>query len=275
MAWKQPDYPRILTAADWKNQKGVIAKLHGKTGIGEQMQKCERAYQSVNWDKLKFSENQARLWNQFTMNRWNQVLKEAQSEVSGNLRKLVDSLYALRDVAKKTVAQFKKSKTIGASTRKHVEQIQDTADKLGVQLNANSVMGPLKNDWQTELDRIQDLADKLPKTLQTVLKTKVPTAIKTVEKDPTPENFNSVICKTSRDITQNLTNIVNAMDQKGLSVGGVPPSQLKNLATLSKILVKWANPKSAIFQSGDDPEDVKKELEKFKLATGKLQKIFA
>ncbi len=274
MAWKRPDYPRILTAADWKKQKGVIAKLHGKTGIGEQMEKCVRAYGAVNWEKLEISENRARMWNSFTMDGWNKVLKEAKSEVGGNLRKLVESLYALRDLAKKAAADFKKSKTIGASSRKHVEEIQKTADQLGLLLNANSIGGPLMEDWQEQLDRIQQVADGLPKILQKVLKTKVPAAIKEAEKDPTPEKFNSVICKTSRDITQNLTNIVDAMDKRGLSVDGVPATQLKNLQALSQILVTWGNAKSGFFKPDDDPEKVKKEVAKFKLATDKLRSMF-
>ena len=47
-----PPIPPILTRTNWNKEKGVFAKMAGKTGIGEAMDAVATAYGQVTWTKF-------------------------------------------------------------------------------------------------------------------------------------------------------------------------------------------------------------------------------
>jgi hypothetical protein len=146
----KPDIPEILTRRDWDKKKGVIAKMAGPTGIGAQCDKVAAAYKAVKWEKFDLPGRRATVlknWRDdtFTRENWNKLLNEAGAEVQGNLAKLSQELYKLRDLCLKAAADFKKSRTIPSSSAQHVEKMAKAADMLGVRLNKNSMGGLLKS----------------------------------------------------------------------------------------------------------------------------------
>ncbi|MGH7042784.1 MAG: hypothetical protein ACREFY_11705 [Acetobacteraceae bacterium] len=51
--FERPDYPKILTKANWDKKKSLLAKAAGETGVGAAMDTAQAAYDAVDWDKLK------------------------------------------------------------------------------------------------------------------------------------------------------------------------------------------------------------------------------
>jgi hypothetical protein len=145
----QPALPVLLTRKEWDKKKGVIAKMAGQTGIGAQCDKVATAYRAVKWDRFDL-EGRRRVvlknWRDdtFTRDNWNKLLKDAMTETTTTVAKLVTELYALRDLCNKTAETFKKSKTIPASSAQYVVTMAKAADGLGVSLNKNTVGGVLK-----------------------------------------------------------------------------------------------------------------------------------
>jgi hypothetical protein len=209
----KPELPVILTSKDWDKKKGVFAKMHGKTGIGEQMDKVLAAYNDVAWDKINMVTHQMR-WGDVTKKAWDKVLDDAKAEVTGNLAKFSQSLYTLRDLAKKTAEEFKKSKTIPSASVKHVQQVADTADQLGLQMSKNSMSEPLRKMYEEFLEHIDK---NMIKTFYSGLKKYLQIHAGTIDQlkaQPTFDNFNELGCrKGARDFATALGNIAKAHDK--------------------------------------------------------------
>lgn len=265
MPFTRPAYPPILTKADWDRQKGKIAKLAGKTGVGEAMQKCERAYAAVDWDKLELSKGAPGI-NSFVKSEWDKKLADAKSEAQGDLRKFVESMYALRDVAKKAAEAFGKNKLIPSSSKQHAEQIAKTADFLGVSMNTNSIGKPIMDDYNALLARVQQIADGMPGILQSVL-ARTPGVIAELrrksEMTPLPvADLGDGLKKAARDITQNITNIVLFIEKRGIDVAGIEVRELPQLKQISNTLVGWGN-NDHIFRADATKQTVQAELQQF------------
>lgn len=96
--FERPALPVELTKKNWDKKKGKIAKMAGKTGMGDAFSKVEKAYKSVDWDKLEMISNKPR---PFDLKKWDKMRDDAAGEMKGNLAKLRTQCYALRDLAKK------------------------------------------------------------------------------------------------------------------------------------------------------------------------------
>lgn len=125
-----PVYPAHLKNADWQKQKGNFAKLFkGETGIGAAMDKALAAFDKLDLAKISPKPTY----------KSEDELKKAIAESKAELAKteaVRKELYALRDVAKKVAADFKKNKLIPSSTTAHVEKIARDADALGVAIKS-------------------------------------------------------------------------------------------------------------------------------------------
>jgi hypothetical protein len=268
MSYHHPDYPKLLTKALWDKKKGIVAKVHGKTGVGEAMSACEKAYHGVKWDKIELGAHPMSV-GKFTKPGWEKRLVEAKSEVTGNLRKLVKDLYSLRDTAKKAADKFKKSRTIPKSSTKLALEIAKTADQMGVSLNANSVGPVVMKEYQQLLDHVDLYANSFTKLLKKVL-ARTPGEIAKMRKSYTGANFNNISMKAARDITQNLTNIVKFNKEKGYDFPGVDMGKAKKL---SDLFIAWAN-SSHYFKPDVKEEVVKKEVDKFEKGYKMLKAMF-
>jgi hypothetical protein len=220
----RPDYPTILTKKDWDKKKGVIAKMHGETGIGDMMLACVGAFNDVDWDKLNLFK-QRMDWKTVTVKAWEAKVKDAASEMNGKLDKLVKKLYELRDLAKDVQAKFKKSKTIPKASADHVGDIATEADQLGVSLNKNSVGTLIQKMDEEYLEHCKtNFVDIFPAGLKKYIQVHANT-IEEVRKSPTLNNFETKACgKLCRDMTTGLGNIAKSHD-KGFKVKNGPAAQ--------------------------------------------------
>jgi DNA repair exonuclease SbcCD ATPase subunit len=130
-----PVWPAILTNADWQKKKGVIAKIAGKTGVGEAMTSAEKAFKKIDWNKMD-----AR--NILPINRDPDKIKAAKAEAIKVYKTVIEparkELKSLQAVVTKRADEWKKNKAIPASTVQHLQKIAKEADTLSLTLAGNS-----------------------------------------------------------------------------------------------------------------------------------------
>jgi hypothetical protein len=222
----KPEYPKILTRKDWDKNKGVIAKMHGETGIGEKMDEVQKLYDAVDWDKINMTgQRKGWTWGQdISVPKWDKVYSDAKAEVLGPLAQASKALYELRDLAQKTQEKFKKSKTIPSSSTKHVAEIATTADQLGVKLNKNSMSDVLKKMDEEFQDYVKkNFLDVFPAGTKKYVD-KHANVMSNLRADPTVANFNIACSKMMRDFTTGLGNIAKCHN-KGFKVKNGPAAQ--------------------------------------------------
>jgi hypothetical protein len=235
--YSAPKIPVILTKADWDKKKGVIAKMAGATGIGAECDKVAAAYKAVNWTKLDLigrSENEMQNWRNknYSKDYWDKIVAEGKAEMVGNLTKLSVALQKLRDTCTKAAAEFKKSRTIPASSTAHVTQMAKTADQLSVSWNKNSMTVVLQNQIK-EFDKINDrLFGQVVPSLRKVAMDQR-NLVADMRADPTPANFNKLV-GTVRNLTQSVGNYAKMAER-----GFAPPNPAAVKA--AKDLVPWAS----------------------------------
>jgi hypothetical protein len=254
MAFLRPDLPGILTRANWDKKKSVIAKVQGKTGIGEQMDRLKAAYAKVDWEKLAMRDPGSR---GFSFALWDEMRDAAVAEVKGNLRRVVEESLKLRDTAEATEKKFAKNKTIPKTDIKLAGDIKTAADRFGVSLNMNSV-GPEINDAYTTVKAKWEkyIGDLIPQAKGAV--TRAAKVVKEMRADPTAEFFNANIVKASRDISQQVVNM-EKFSAKGFQFA----IDMSTMSKLNKQLVQWSNTQGLFFKEGVDENTVKKEIDKF------------
>lgn len=117
-------YPAVLTNKDWQKKKGPFAKMAGKTGVGEALQACEKAWGAVDWSV--FDAQQVRKKGGDVR----KGLKAAEAEYKKSVEGLRKALLAAIAAADKAVAAFKKNKLIPSSAGKAAADISKTAQLM-------------------------------------------------------------------------------------------------------------------------------------------------
>jgi hypothetical protein len=115
---KIPDYPKLLTAADWQKNKGNVAKLKGETGLGDALKEAEAAY--VTFEKGHHDNQIA------SCNNDSQVTKVG-SVADDVLRRFEKAMDSAAQLATTVAKAYKESKVVGKTTREHVEEIAEAA----------------------------------------------------------------------------------------------------------------------------------------------------
>jgi hypothetical protein len=276
MPFLRPAYPQILKKADWDSKKGTVAKIAGRTGVGEAMAVCERAYADVKWEELELSKIPFNLRN-FTKAGWDRELEQAKAQATGNLRKLVESLYKLRDVATTAAENFKRHKLIPSSSTEHAKSIAKTADQMGVSLNTNSIGRPILEDYNAVLTKVTQAAATVPTTLRSALG-KMPTEIGELKRmaAATPLQvgaINSKFYTAARDLSQNSVNVQKFIEERGVPVPGFTVNELPQLKTINQALTPWANTQGGYFENNAKPDEIKRELDAFERVYNQLRAL--
>lgn len=203
MAFKRPDYPAVLTKANWDKNKGVIAKMAGATGVGDALSKLEAAYKAVDWKKFEIAANKP---NPFSLPKLDAQKKAALAEMNGNAAKLRAAAYAARDAARKAAGDLKKNPlTKGAGAV--CDQIEKAADFMGVGANSNSLATYIEKDAAEARNAFDVTAKaiqtKIPSTVSALVK-----AIKAAGDPPTPKSWKDAAMMTRcRDLNQLIGNV--------------------------------------------------------------------
>ncbi len=253
----KPEYPKILTSKEWDKKKGVFAKMHGPTGIGEKMDAVQGLYDGLAWATLNLTKlREDWRWGgdgtHISMESWNKIMKDAKDLVTGDLAKVSKALYELRDLANETQAKFKKSKTIPSASAKYVGEVATAAEQLGVTLNKNSMSEPLKKMEEEFLAFVQkNFLDVWPTGLKKYM-AKHTKVMKELREDPSPTKYNNACQGMLRDYTTALGNIAKSHD-KGFKVKNGPTAQK---------LFEAITPYSNLQIKATDENEVKKHLDK-------------
>jgi hypothetical protein len=115
-----PDYPPILTAHDWDQHKGWIAKVktrNNPTGITDQLKLLEKLYK-----QLKDSVEMAAGIKNLAMFERNE---------SGNLKSLQNGLDHFQTLAKDAHDRFKESMVVPKKVAEHVDNMMQAATIFG------------------------------------------------------------------------------------------------------------------------------------------------
>lgn len=99
--------PKGLSNAEWQKEKGKIAKLAGKTGLGEALTKFNAAYKEIDFTKFdaQITHPGAKLPSIIS-----EGLKAARSYHADKVEKARKALKEVRDTAEDTAKAFKKNK---------------------------------------------------------------------------------------------------------------------------------------------------------------------
>lgn len=248
-------------------KKGKIAKMAGKTGMGDAFSKVEKAYKSVDWGKLEMVQNKPRPFN---LKQWNKMRDDAAGETKGNLGKLRTQCYALRDLAKKTEAKFNKNKAIPKSSAALCADIAKKADFMGVGCNPSSMGTRIVKMYKYGRNpydfTAQGIAKSAPGKVTVCL-----ASLKELEKDPTRENWLAKGMMTrTRDVTQYLGNV-----SKLIKAGYDLPLNAGQCDKLFTVLKPYASKDAGLLKGDATAEDVKREIANLRKAMLVVQKVLS
>jgi len=225
---KKPDYPTILMQADWDKKKGVIAKMHGKTGIGPKMREAYSFFNMIQWPKLEVP-TEGTGWSQFHRVEWYQIAEAAVKEVNDRVfHETFRSLDELRNLAAGVRTQFNNSATIPASSTRHVGDVATAAGKLADALNPATVLENVKKEFDAVPARLQQsFVDPIMDNLRKVVGRNV-FALTQVRANPTVGYYKYNGWKLFRDVSVQMNNLVQA-EEKSFDVGNVDIRAAKDL----------------------------------------------
>lgn len=153
-----PEYPTILTNKDWQKKKGLIAKMVGKTGVGEQMDAVENKFKAVDWSKFYAKLVCAKEKGVVASIHVDDKVKEMKSEYGKSVEALRKEIIKLENVAKKTAETFKKKTGVPKSSTKHAEAVAKAASLFLTAMKDNSVyFAQVEKEFGEEKARIQRL----------------------------------------------------------------------------------------------------------------------
>lgn len=144
---KELDYPKVLTNADWQKKKGAIAKLVGKTGVGDALNAANKAYAKIEWKKFDVSQVPP---PQLTVTNLTKFKSDAMAMYSKAVEPTRVELQKVVTVATKTLGDWKKKPVIPSSSVKELQDVINTATLFRAQLNGNS---SVMSSFMKQIDR--------------------------------------------------------------------------------------------------------------------------
>ncbi|QGJ70839.1 Hypothetical protein PBC10988_25370 [Planctomycetales bacterium 10988] len=123
-----PEYPKLLTAADWKDNMGLAYKMaKGKAGLSKSLRQAEQSYNKVDW---KMFQPMDQCKTCMYAADYEAKKKEAityHTVAVGTLYKIVGLIDGPCKIA---IKEIKESRLIPKSTREHVAKIQAEVKKF-------------------------------------------------------------------------------------------------------------------------------------------------
>jgi len=255
----RPEYPKILTNADWQKKKGNIAKMAGETGVGAAMDEAKAAYDDVKW--IKFSRESLR-GKQYTPETIEQARQEARDEYQRAIEPLRAKVKKVRDLASGAAEKWKKSKTIPKSSRAHAEEVANAADQFFIVLKDNSsVIQDLYHNFDLMIEQYNKLSKDILENAMTRLDGAVKRAktfisdVRQAKETERAKKFNDGLSKASRDVSQQVINISKFKTWK--------KSDPRSRPLIDKNLIEIADGGKGRAEKNSTPEAVNKLVEDF------------
>jgi hypothetical protein len=252
-------YPPMLSRKEWDKKKGVIAKMAGPTGVGDQCDKLTAAYKKVDWKRLNAFDRRKELgsWNQptFTRANWNKIVADATAEAAVNLAKVSAEAAALRDVCRKAAAEFKKSRTVPAAAAQHALAMAKAADDMSKTFSYPTMTTLINKMSAAFLAEVNKTVAMTTNGVHTAA-ARHTNLIATLRSNPTPAEFNEKAQKGARDLATSFGNIKKA-HEKGFGPANNGANQM------FAALTPWANAKSVLIPKGSSQQDVIAKINEF------------
>lgn len=160
-SYKAPPYPDELTNKGWQKAKGLIAKMAGETGMGDQLKKLEAAYGDVEWRKLQLYLNCPQ-GGKRTLPSIQTAFDDALKQ-GPKLKILESTCREVEKAAKDLSAKWSKDKKIPASSVKTADAIEAAAKKLSYATAMGTVSDALTKEKSELEDQLQVLAAEYTK----------------------------------------------------------------------------------------------------------------
>ncbi|MGK0309223.1 MAG: hypothetical protein ACJAT5_000438 [Lentimonas sp.] len=246
-------YPVELKKTYWKSKRA--ATQHG-LGVGKICDNLGTEYDKVDWLKIQMKVPGERgvgcdSWGGFVVSTWADAYADAVREVKGKCKNFKLKCFEARDSLNEINTGVSK---IYKGTKAALTIMADKADKLGVSINSNSLLGPLKSYHDDFLTSMQEQANMLT-SLLVKAREKLPTALvkaKSLKGDVATDysKISGILYKACRDITQNTANLAKVA---GKGLGNVDASVVSQV---SEVLAVYGNAGSGYFTAESTPEDV-------------------
>jgi hypothetical protein len=160
--------PKILTEAEWKSKKGIVAKMAGETGMGAALLKLGKAWGDVKWNLVDPDEGirlKAGATGKQTLAAYNLAEPIAFGEF-GDIAKVQTELRAVNKLAGELEIKWKASKVIPSSSRVYVGTMKTESQKLYNELARDKIT----TEWHAAKQRILDKDVILKKQALVVIK---------------------------------------------------------------------------------------------------------
>ena len=196
------DYPATLTDRYWQSKKGSIARMVGKTGVGEQLKKCEAAYKKVTWSLFDARMN----GKLHSIQEVDDLLSRAKGEW-GKVDTFRKELYKARDVLNETAKKFKSNKLVPSSAAKLATDMARDAESLAVACKSMDTRD--FDEYRASIQKIVDLSlKKVGKDVNLLFD-----ALKEGLKTPTYEYWDSNIKQKFRSVGNSLAAVPDLKKQ--------------------------------------------------------------
>lgn len=162
-------YPAILTKKDWLKKKGTIAKMAGKTGVGQAMDALEKSYKKINWKIFNPVDALPMDRKTHTKEGLAMVIKNAKAEFNSSVKSSVHpNLKALKKKVTDARNSFKASKTIPKKAAAHADAVLAAIKTMEDETKQDALVAELKagveqklKDFAVRDKMYKDLKDKL------------------------------------------------------------------------------------------------------------------
>ena len=186
-------YPKILTNKDWQSNKGKIAKIAGKTGIGPELDKLEKSYKKVDFSLLT-ANGYGKLHN---FDEIDETLKKAKAYYVKTIQPVREQALSVSRKADDVEKKFKSKKAIPKSSAAHVAKLGKEA------LNFATAMKSFDEEFKTfdaYKAKIQQHIDLSKKKIGTDIKNAEVGIVKCIKDGATCNAWNNNVHQRARSI---------------------------------------------------------------------------
>ena len=186
-------YPNILTNKDWQSNKGKLAKIAGKTGIGPELDKLEKSYKKVDFSLIT-ANGYGKLHD---FDEIDETLKKAKAYYVKTIQPVRDHALSISRKAVDVEKQFKSKKAIPKSSAAHVAKLGKEA------LNFATAMKSFDEEFKTfdaYKAKIQQHIDLSKKKIGTDIKNAEAGIVKCLKGGSTFDAWNENVHQRARSI---------------------------------------------------------------------------
>jgi hypothetical protein len=253
-------YPEMLTRKDWDKRKSLVVRISGATGVGDQCDKLAKAYQKVNWKRLNAYDRRSALgkWNDddFCRGGWDQLIADAMVEVDGSIARVSVEAFALSELCRRLIPEFKASRTIPATATQHVTAMAKAAYEMGQTFNKKSMTALVNTMTKAFLGEVDKKFVMRARAGARDVAQRHKNVIAELRNNPTPSIFNKKAGTAARDLTTIFGSLKKAHEK-----GFAPANNSAN--QFFAALTPWANSVADLVPRTASPQEVLQEIARF------------